>query len=389
MITPNIENLIVKFLSNQATASELDTLETWIQDSNNEQFFELYVKTNYAIEFNMRTFNINKAKDKLLAEMAYDKKVIKLKNTRQKMRYAAAAIVIGILATGYFFKDNLLKTPINDSPEITNTIEAGTNKATLTLDDGSVILLEKGGVHQTKNASSNGEQIVYNNDEEEHPKEIKYNYLTIPRGGQFFVKLSDGTKVWLNSESQLKYPVSFKKGETRQVELVYGEAYFDVSSSTNHKGAKFKVLNKSQEIEVLGTEFNIKSYKDETNIYTTLVEGKVEVNTANGKQLLTPNQQSNLDMVSNEISVSVVNPKEAISWIHGDFIFQNKPLKDIVKVLSRWYDVDIVIENKSLENIKFNGELSKYQNLEDILLLIKNTNYINQYETNNEKVILK
>jgi hypothetical protein len=389
MITPHIENLIVKFLSNQATASELDTLETWIQDSNNEQFFKLYVKTNYAIEFNMRTFNINKAKDKLLAEMASEKKIIKLKNTRKNIYYAAAAIVIGVLATGYFFKDNLLKTPINDSTKITNTIEAGTNKAILTLDDGSVILLEKGDVHQTKNASSDGEQIVYNSVEEKNSKEIKYNYLTIPRGGQFFVELSDGTKVWLNSESQLKYPVSFKKGEIRQVELVYGEAYFDVSSSTNHNGAKFKVLNKSQEIEVLGTEFNIKSYKDETNIYTTLVEGKVEVSTANGKQLLTPNQQSNLDMVSNNISVSVVNPKEAISWIHGDFIFQNKPLKDIVKVLSRWYDIDIEIENKSLENIKFNGELSKYQNLEDILLLIKNTNYINQYEANNKKVILK
>ncbi|MFG6685828.1 FecR family protein [Mariniflexile sp. HNIBRBA6329] len=388
MITPSIENLIVKFLSNQATASELDALETWIQVSNNDVLFKQFVKINYAIEFNMQTFNINKAKDKLLAEIASDKRVITLKNTRKKIRYAAAAIVIGILATGYFFKDNLLKTPINDSPEITNTIEAGTNKATLTLEDGSVILLEKGDTFQTQNANSNGEKIVYTNSEE-NSKTIKYNYLTIPRGGQFFIKLSDGTKVWLNSESQLKYPVNFKKGDTRQVELVYGEAYFDVSPSTKHNGAKFKVLNKSQEIEVLGTMFNVKSYKDETNIYTTLVEGKVEINTSKGKQLLAPNQQSNLDIILNKIAIKEVNTKEVISWIHGDFVFQNKPLKDIIKVLSRWYDIEIEIENKSLEDIKFNGELSKYQNLEDILLLIKNTNYINNYETNTNKVILK
>lgn len=387
MISPIKENLIVKFLTNQASASELDELEIWIQDSDNEQLFECYVRTNYAIEFNMRKFNINKANDRLQKEIANEKKVIRLKKIRQKIYYAAA-ILIGILATTYHFKDNLFNAPLDDGIKITNTIEAGTNKATLTLEDGSVILLEKGDSYKTQNANSNGEEIIYTNSEE-NSKAIKYNYLTIPRGGLFFIKLSDGTKVWLNSESQLKYPVNFKKGDTRQVELVYGEAYFDVSPSTNHHGAKFKVLNKSQEIEVLGTEFNVKSYKDETNIYTTLVEGKVEINTSKGKQLLAPNQQSNLDIVLNKIAVKEVNTKEVISWIHGDFVFQNKPLKDIVKVLSRWYDIEIEIENKSLEDIKFNGELSKYQNLEDILLLIKNTNYINNYETNTNKVILK
>ncbi|MEN3323197.1 FecR family protein [Mariniflexile soesokkakense] len=387
MINPKIENLIIKFLTNQASASELDELELWIQDSNNNLLFNTYVKINYAIEFNMRKFDINKAKDKLNEEIGNDKKVIKLKKIRQKIRYAAA-ITIGILATSYFFKGNLFDTSVDNGQKVTKTIEAGTDKATLTLDDGSIILLEKGDAYQTHNVSSNGEQIVYN-DTEINTNNIKYNYLTIPRGGQFFIKLSDGTKVWLNSESQLKYPVCFKKGGARQVELVYGEAYFDVSPSTNHNGAKFKVLNQTQEIEVLGTEFNIKSYKDETNIYTTLVEGKVEINTSKGKQLLVPNQQSNLNITNNDISISVVNIKEVVSWVHGDFVFQNKPLKDIIKVLSRWYDIEIEIENKSLEDIKFNGELSKSQNLEEILLLIKNTNYINQYELNNKKVILK
>ena len=100
--------------------------------------------------------------------------------------------------------------------------------------------------------------------------------------------MSDGTQVWLNSESQLKYPVNFIKGQTRQVELVYGEAYFDVSPSVEHNGAKFKVFNQSQEVEVLGTEFNVKAYKDETNIYTTLVEGRVVIDNGALKQSLLP-----------------------------------------------------------------------------------------------------
>lgn len=387
MITPKIENIIVKFLSNQASASELDLLEVWVQEPDNEQILKSYVKTNYAIEFNMRKFDLNTAKDNFLKEIANEKKVIKLGEVRKIFRYAAA-ILIGLFAVSFFFKDALLETFVNNSPEVVETIEAGTNKAILTLEDGAVVVLEKGDTYKTEDANSDGEKIEYKNTAVKS-KKVKYNYLTIPRGGQFFVKLSDGTKVWLNSESQFKYPVSFKNNEDRQVELVYGEAYFDVSSSIDHNGAKFKVLNKSQEIEVLGTEFNIKAYNDEANIYTTLVEGKVKVSTPNDKQFLFPNQQSNLDVTLNTISVKEVDVKEVISWIHGDFVFQNKNLKDIMKVLSRWYDVDIIIENKSLEEIRFNGELSKNQNLEDILLLIKNTNYINDYENENKKVILK
>src|SRR5690606_40703343 len=123
--------------------------------------------------------------------------------------------------------------------------------------------LEKGDSIQTHNAISNGEEIIYNNNTS---RQLVYNYLTIPRGGQFQLTLSDGTRVWLNSETQIKYPVSFTDGESRQVELVYGEAYFEVSHSTEHKGSDFIVYNQNQEVQVLGTEFNIKAYKDDSNI---------------------------------------------------------------------------------------------------------------------------
>src|SRR5690606_24930608 len=199
----------------------------------------------------------------------------RLKKMRLIIGYAAAAVVTGLLMTGYFLKDSVFTRTIETKPRIVNkNIDTGSDKATLTLEDGSHIVLGKGTSYNTQNARSNGEKIVYGAAESDIAK-VVYNFLTVPRGGQFHVVLSDGTEVWLNSESQLKYPVNFKKGQTRQVELVYGEGYFVVSPSSDHGGTKFVVFNQFQEIEVLGTEFNIKAYKEEENIYTTLVEGKV------------------------------------------------------------------------------------------------------------------
>ncbi len=305
-------------------------------------------------------------------------------------KFAAAAILVGVLATTYYFKDAIFNTAIETPPAIVNTnaIEPGTNKATLTLSDGSVVELEKGNVITTQNANSNGEQIVYTS-EDKNKSKIEYHYLTIPRGGQFYVVLSDGTEVWLNSETQLKYPVVFVEGQTREVELVYGEAYFNVSSSTKHKGAKFKVINQAQNVEVLGTEFNIKAYKDEENIYTTLVEGKVSVNAKNNNKVLKPSEQSNLNLLNDGITVSQVNVYNEISWKDGIFSFEQKSLGEITKVLSRWYDVDFVIENKNLKDATFTGVLGKDQNIEKILSNIKTLSIIENYEIYGKTITLK
>ena len=216
-----------------------------------------------------------------------------------------------------------------------------------------------------------------------------YNILTIPRGGEFFVKLSDNTKVWLNSESQLKYPVNFIEGKERAVELVYGEAYFEVSPSTEHKGTKFKVLNNNQAVEVLGTKFNVKAYLNETEIFTTLAEGKVAINSNTINKFLSPGQQSVLNLETRKIDVKAVDVKTELSWVHGSFVFHYKSLKEITKVLSRWYDVDFKFDSKSIEKQEFNGELNKKQNLEEILMLIKATNKINHFEIKNKEVLIK
>ena len=159
--------------------------------------------------------------------------------------------------------------------------------------------------------------------------------------------------------------------------------------STAHNGATFKVFNKAQEIEVLGTEFNIKAYKDENNIYTTLVAGKVAIRHEGEKQNLIPNQQSNVNLLENSLSVSVVNVSYEISWKAGVFNFEHKSLKDIMKVLSRWYNMDVIFENKNLENAKFNGLINKRYPIKDILSVLQSSNIINTYEINNNTLILR
>ncbi|RVT73995.1 FecR family protein [Flavobacterium sufflavum] len=388
MISAKIENIIAKFLTNQASASELSELEIWIQDSNNKELFNLYVKINYAIEYNMKEFDSNKIKSKLSEAFAKEKKEIKLKKLRKIIYYSAAAVVLGIVTTTYFYRTSLVDKSIATPVKIVNnTIKAGTDKAILTLEDGSVVALEKDKTYEKDNVTSNGKELVYDNNNAKSG--LAYNYLTIPRGGQFQVKLADGTKVWLNSESKLKFPVAFVEGQPREVELIYGEAFFDVSPSTEHKGAKFKVLNKNQEVEVLGTEFNIKAYKDEDKIYTTLVEGKVTVSGFSSKKYITPNQQSIINLKNGNITINPIDAYNEVLWTKGIFSFKSKTLKEIMTVMSRWYDVEVVFRNTELEKVKFNGVLSKNDNIKEILSIIKKTNFINEYEIKDQKIIIR
>src|SRR5690606_19087608 len=270
MSNRKIENLLVKFLCNQANSEELDVLHDWIQDPKNESLLKSYVKVKLAVDYNLIDFNKENSKKQLLDLIQKEQRVRKLKIVRN-WSYAAAASIILFISISYIVK-NHFNSQLEVSPAVVeqeNSIQSGTDKATLTLEDGSEVALEKGTQYQNQNVSSNGQEIVYNM--ASASKEIAYNYLTIPRGGQFYVTLSDGTQVWLNSDSKLKYPVSFVEGESRQVELLYGEAYFEVSHSTEHQGANFKVFHSGQEVEVLGTEFNVRAYKEESNVFTTLV----------------------------------------------------------------------------------------------------------------------
>tara|TARA_R110002050_G_scaffold281956_2_gene429655 strand:+ start:23941 stop:25092 length:1152 start_codon:yes stop_codon:yes gene_type:complete len=379
MNNQDFQDLIKRYLDGEIVLDEVKKLFS---------YYESFQKNHDWLE-ELGPENI--IKDKMLIKILETIQDVETKQTKivpfykkSIFKYAVAASVIFIISINVINN----KQSVEKAIIVNEIIKPGTDKATLTLQDGTEVVLEKGTAYKNQNISSNGEKIIYKEDKSKS-ETITYNYLTISRGGQFFVKLSDGTQVWLNSESQLKYPTNFIDGQTRAVELVYGEAYFEVSHSTEHKGSKFKLVNNSQEIVVLGTKFNVKAYKDEKNIYTTLTEGKVVINTSEHNQVLIPGQQSNLNIANNDFKIINVDVKSEIAWVHGDFVFHGKSLRDIVKVLSRWYDIDFKFENSALAEEKFNGELGKNQNLEDILLLIKTTNKINSYEINNKLITLK
>ena len=382
-----IKKLIVKFLAKEANLKELRQLELWITNPENEHLFKEYFKANHYANKVLKTYDLETAKKNILQQINRRKA-----KSNYIFKYAVAATLALILTTTYFFGDSFFNTTDKDvvSPPIfnANTIEYGKDKAVLTLENGSQIALEKGNSIQTQNATSDGKVLVYQN-KAKQIVELVYNQLTVPRGGQFVVELSDGTKVWLNSESQLKYPVSFINGQSREVELAYGEAYFDVSPSSKHKGAKFKVFNQFQEIDVLGTEFNIKAYKGESNVYTTLVEGKISVSIDNKNLGLKPNQQLDLDINNNTSAIKTVDVYNEVSWKDGVFSFESKTLEEVMKVFSRWYDVEIVFKNNSIKNEEFVGILRKNKNLETILKSFKNYGVIKNFEIEDKKVVLE
>jgi ferric-dicitrate binding protein FerR (iron transport regulator) len=378
----NFFELIDKYFSVETSLEDNKLLHNYYESFQSASEWDEAIGSKDRIETKM----LERIQEAMNAE---EVAVIPIKRFYQKtiFKLAVAASIVFLISTPILFN---LKVPAkaNKSIVVNNKIKIGTDKATLTLGDGSVVTLEKGKKYTSGNVKSNGEKLIYNATNTAQSA-IASNYLTIPRGGQFFVQLADSTKVWLNSESQLKFPVAFVDGETRQVELVYGEAYFEVSPSTKHKGAKFKVNTKIQLVEVIGTEFNIKAYKGESTIYTTLVKGKVAISNAITKLFLAPDEQSNFNLKSNSINISKVDVYSETSWRKGIFVFKGMPLKEIAKVLSRWYDVEIEFADKALENVKFNGVLNKNQNLEEILTTIKNTNFITAYEIKNKKITLK
>ncbi|RXF67447.1 FecR family protein [Arcticibacter tournemirensis] len=250
-------------------------------------------------------------------------------------------------------------------------IGPGGNKAYLTLSNGKKISLtdagngaiaKQAGIVITK--ASDGRLIYSVNSTEPALKEIAYNTIETPRGGQYEVRLPDGTTAWLNAASSLKYSLNFDEAGERRVELK-GEGYFEVAKD---KTRPFIVKTIHQEVKVLGTHFNIKAYSDEQNTSTTLLEGSVLVSEAGSgrSKLLRPGQQSDILNNNGEIYVSNVNPSEVIAWKSGYFIFDNQDIASIMKVISRWYDVDAVYNGYNKEE-RFGGTFSRSANLSEIL----------------------
>lgn len=365
----DFQELIEKYLDGKISLEEVKLLVNYYHSFKLENDWVDELGAEEPIKHRM-LINILEA---IQDEEPQESKIISLLKSNIFKYGAAAAILLFVFFNAVYNSNSLqVQKPAQISVE-NNTIQIGSNKATLTTEDGTEIILEKGKSYSSKNLSSNGEKLLYN-ENEKYAKAIVYNYLTIPRGGEFFVKLADGTQVWLNSESKLKFPVSFIEGETRKVELVYGEAYFEVTPSEAHRGAKFQVITGIQEIEVIGTQFNVQAYKDDKIIKTSLVEGKVNVKNNSIEKNLKPGQASYLSVDSGKITVSDVDIENTIAWKKGYFMFNNESLESMTNILSRWYNVVFIFENEKKKHIRFTGVLKRSDNIQKLLNKLEKTN---------------
>lgn len=294
-------------------------------------------------------------------------------------------IVIIITRDTKFEPSNVAST----SNETAQPIPPGANKATLTLNDGSIHhLTSTGNLILTEDGAtilSEGSKLKYT-DKEIIPQKIKYNTLTVPRGGEFSLQLSDGTKVWLNSETVLHYPVQFSDKE-RRVELT-GEAFFDV---VRNEKSPFFVESGQQTVEVFGTEFNISCYKESQFVYTTLVKGSVEVFCSKKpeiRQVLAPNEQSRLGKSDESISKIAVDPYQYIAWKEGRFVFRNQNLEEIMSNLAKWYDVEVLFANEGLKGVKFTGNLKRYEDFGEVLKKIEKTHEV-EFQIEGKKITIR
>jgi ferric-dicitrate binding protein FerR (iron transport regulator) len=310
-------------------------------------------------------------------------KVVSMPKRRERRRalMAAAALILLLLGTWWIFQAS---KPSFSTPQLTQVKYAlpGRDAATLTLADGSQIVLDstKGTI-----TNSDGVQIIntaglVSYEGEGVSSEIVYNTISTARGNKYQLLLGDGTKVWLNSASFLKYPVAFK-GSDRKVELS-GEGFFEVAKD---KTKPFFVVTSSQEIRVLGTHFNVSNYKDEETVQTTLLEGSVSVRDKSTAVVLTPGSQALSDGLGLQVKTDIDTDK-VISWKQGWFDFDGMDLKTILRQISRWYDVDVVYKG-SISNERFGGRIKKDVPLSRVLQLLQNTGVKFQLQGNVVTVI--
>jgi transmembrane sensor len=356
--------------------------------------FEKYLSGNASAEdeelllshhddFNIQDFHNNdEINNQLLIKQRIFDRIENTRNTNIKRvfpRYwwAVAASVSILLATGLFILKNTGKpnTTVAYLPYKVSPIIPGGNKATLTLANGSTIDLTKaangiiarnGKVAITK--KQNG-QLVYakNSEADVINSTIAYNTISTPRGGQYQVVLPDGTQVWLNAASSLKYPVQFK-GDERHV-ILNGEAYFEVAKNRN---MPFTIAANSINIKVLGTHFNVMAYTDETFVKTTLLEGSVLLNNSTNNAQLVPGQQANVENSGGRFSVNYINTDDAVSWKNGYFAFRRENMISIMKKVARWYDVDVIYQD-DVSRVSFGGSISRSKNIEELLSKIELT----------------
>jgi ferric-dicitrate binding protein FerR (iron transport regulator) len=343
--------LVQRYLANTATKEELDLFFHLLEQGKLDAYLqEALLETNGDVP---------------VFPIAAEEK--KLARSYKMLRYVVAASLLLAVLTGFLLYRN---NPVSEKPtaqSTTNLPQAapGTRKAILTLSDGQSIQL--GGDPQNINdggaaITTNNSEVVYTTTKQ---TAVAYNTIATPKGGEYQVTLPDGTQVWLNAETSLRYPTSFT-GSERRVELT-GEAYFEVA-----KNAKQPFIVQSGEtvVKVLGTHFNIMAYPDESIQKTTLTEGSVALSKGGGHEILKPGQAGTIAHGTNNIVVASTDIEQDLAWKNGNFYFQKTELSTIMKQLARWYDLEIRYSG-TVPKKRFVGKISRYTNLSDVLDVLR------------------
>ncbi|MDR6781618.1 transmembrane sensor [Pedobacter africanus] len=352
--------------------------------------FLAYKEGMGAMQAHKQHFDLNSALTAIRDMRVDEYKVAKKKDMTHKLIAgfsSVAAVAAILLGLSWFF--------LKPAPASTSTNEVFTDRITLTLNNGKNISLdqEKAGVVFANN------QLKYNDGSKVEAAYEGKQLVTLntPKGGLYQVVLPDGTKAWLNAASHLKFPSTFAGAMKRRVELT-GEAYFEVAKDKKHP---FIVASKGQEIEVLGTHFNVTAYGNDGNIKTTLLEGSVRVTPfqkadkrvegtdpatidplwaietrpayvqAGDAVVLKPNQQAVL--TGKNIAVKAVEAEDAIAWRQGEYIFRNMPLESVMQVIARWYDVDVIYQNKTVGDALLGGSVLKADSVSEVLKTLELT----------------
>lgn len=352
----NAKELLQKYAEGNCSEEEKSIFETWYNNLNTGERLPLSEQ------------ELKNTEKEMLNRLLTVMKPAKTIALWQKITVAAS--VLAVLAVGsYFF---LLKK--QDNGNIVSIayahIKPGGNKAILTLADGKQVSLTdaKTGILGIKelsfvNKATDG-KVVY---EANGNNQISYNTISTPRGGQFQVVLPDGSNVWLNAESSITFPTQFV-GNTRSVSIT-GEAYFEVVHQVDKP---FKVSSANQTVEVLGTHFNINTYLDEPLTKTTLLEGKIKLVKGADSKMLVPGEQAETETHNNNAKIAVkTSPdiEQVVAWKNGIFKFKNTSFKEVLRQVSRWYDVKVEYE-KEIPDRLFSGEITRNVNLSDVLEIL-------------------
>jgi transmembrane sensor len=384
-----IIRLFKRYLANECSEEETKSFLELFHSTEHESFFKELIDAELSkkadAEFrNMPNIKaeLSQVREKVIQETtpSFHSEPIQLKLWSR--RIAVAAMLILCSSAGLYF---YLRNQTANNSQLVGDIGPGSNKALLTLVDGSQIVLDEAlkgnltnqnGVRITK---ADDGQLVYTINETAQAQNLNdgsgkmlTNTISTPRGGQYQVNLPDGTRVWLNAESVIKFPISFVDLKERRVEL-QGEAYFEVEKDATKP---FFVSTDKQEVRVLGTHFNISSYKDELDTKTTLLEGSVKVRLLNTKRVsqkvLKPGDQSQIRATSVQINVVTVDPQSEIAWKNGHFFFENEPIEDIMKQVKRWYDIDVEYEDNMAGKTIW-GSVTRYGNVSKVLSVLEST----------------